>query len=301
MKGVEPVDRPADERGRRRGPAIDASRVAVVSGPEPRTRDRPPPADGDQDRVDERRDGAAGRTCLVRVVLRPYTNFDVVGVGSCGAVKNVIALAVVDLAGPGSAAATRWRPSSRAGSSRSRAWPALGADADTFPGPRAGATHGDVRVADSRNHARRAHRPRHDARRGDRRDWRGPSGGREVVPVGPGAMTSLGVEMPTRTRSCACSTRGCPSTSLAPLLLARPHKAEGAWTDSRARSVSLPLDGSRRLRLPTSVPRGLSGTRGHRRGAVPSAGRRRVQRLREVPPQVLDVLDAHGQPGPRHG
>ena len=120
--------------------------------------------------------------------FRPYTNDDVVGVELCGAVKNVIALAVGISQGRGLGYNTMATVITRGLVEITRLGLALGADADTFPGL---AGLGDLMATcaspDSRNHTLGGHIGRgHDPRRGDLRHRR-HRGGREVVPVRPGA------------------------------------------------------------------------------------------------------------------
>ena len=74
---------------------VGPDRVAVVSGPEPRPRDRRRAAGRHGHRLHRRRRGP--RRCrppATHPYFRPYTNPDVVGCELGGAVKNVIALAV---------------------------------------------------------------------------------------------------------------------------------------------------------------------------------------------------------------
>ena len=94
--------------------------------------------------------------------FRPYTNDDVVGVELCGAVKNVIALAVGISQGRGLGYNTMATVITRGLVEITRLGLALGADAGHVPGPgRHGRPHGDLRVARlAQPHARRAHRPR---------------------------------------------------------------------------------------------------------------------------------------------
>lgn len=161
--------------------------------------------------------------------FRPYTNPDVVGVELCGAVKNVIALAVGISQGRGLGYNTMATVITRGLVEITRLGLALGADADTFPGL---AGMGDLMATcaspDSRNHTLGGH------------IGRGMSLEDAIVATGGTAeavktcrpvlelATSLGVEMPITAAVVRVLYEGLPVDQLAPLLLARPHKAEGA-------------------------------------------------------------------------
>ena len=159
--------------------------------------------------------------------FRPYTNPDVVGVELCGAVKNVIALAVGISQGRGMGYNTMATVITRGLVEITRLGLALGADAETFPGL---AGMGDLMATcaspDSRNHTLGVH------------VGRGMSLDEAVVATGGTAegvkscrsvlelATSLGVEMPITAAVVEVLHRGLPVDQLAGLLLARPHKPE---------------------------------------------------------------------------
>ncbi|WP_223305249.1 NAD(P)H-dependent glycerol-3-phosphate dehydrogenase [Cellulomonas sp. B6] len=208
--------------------AIDPARVAVLSGPN-LAREialRQPTAtvvastSADTARL-------VARACASSY-FRPYTNPDVVGVELCGAVKNVIALAVGISQGRGMGFNTMATVITRGLVEITRLGLALGADAETFPGL---AGMGDLMATcaspDSRNHTLGVH------------IGRGMSLDEAVVATGGTAegvkscrsvlelATSLGVEMPITSAVVQVLHEGLPVDRLAGLLLARPHRAEG--------------------------------------------------------------------------
>ncbi len=161
--------------------------------------------------------------------FRPYTNPDVVGVELCGAVKNVIALAVGISQGRGMGFNTMATVITRGLVETTRLGLALGADAETFPGL---AGMGDLMATcaspDSRNHTLGVH------------IGRGMTLDQAVVATGGTAegvkscrsvlelATSLGVEMPITAAVVRVLHEGLPVDQLAGLLLARPHRSEKA-------------------------------------------------------------------------
>ncbi len=207
---------------------IDAGRVAVLSGPNlaKEIAQRQPTAtvvastSGDTAAL-------VARACASSY-FRPYTNPDVVGVELCGAVKNVIALAVGISQGRGMGFNTMATVITRGLVEITRLGLALGADAETFPGL---AGMGDLMATcaspDSRNHTLGVH------------IGRGMSLDEAVVATGGTAegvkscrsvlelATSLGVEMPITSAVVQVLHEDLPVDRLAGLLLARPHKAEG--------------------------------------------------------------------------
>ncbi len=160
--------------------------------------------------------------------FRPYTNPDVVGVELCGAVKNVIALAVGISQGRGMGYNTMATVITRGLVEITRLGLALGADADTFPGL---AGMGDLMATcaspDSRNHTLGVHIGRgmslDDAVVATGGTAEGVKSCRSVLEL----ATSLGVEMPITSAVVQVLHEGLPVDRLAGLLLARPHKAEG--------------------------------------------------------------------------
>ncbi|GCE75095.1 NAD(P)H-dependent glycerol-3-phosphate dehydrogenase [Cellulomonas biazotea] len=161
--------------------------------------------------------------------FRPYTNPDVVGVELCGAVKNVIALAVGISQGRGLGFNTMATVITRGLVEITRLGLALGADAETFPGL---AGMGDLMATcaspDSRNHTLGGHIGRgmtlDEAVAATGGTAEGVKSCRSVLEL----ATSLGVEMPITHAVVRVLHEGLPVDQLAPLLLARPHKAEGA-------------------------------------------------------------------------
>lgn len=209
--------------------AIDASRVAVVSGPNlaREIARRQPTATVIASTSDETARLVA-RACASSY-FRPYTNPDVVGVELCGAVKNVIALAVGISQGRGLGYNTMATVITRGLVEITRLGLALGADAETFPGL---AGMGDLMATcaspDSRNHTLGGHIGRgmtlDEAIAATGGTAEGVKSCRSVLEL----ATSLGVEMPITHAVVRVLHEGLPVDQLAPLLLARPHKAEGA-------------------------------------------------------------------------
>jgi len=137
---------------------IAESRVAVLSGPN-LAREialRQPTATVVASTSEETARLVAG-ACATSY-FRPYTHTDVVGVELCGAVKNVIALAVGISQGRGLGYNTMATVITRGLVEITRLGLALGADADTFPGL---AGMGDLMATcaspDSRNHTLGGH------------------------------------------------------------------------------------------------------------------------------------------------
>ncbi|WP_034648196.1 NAD(P)H-dependent glycerol-3-phosphate dehydrogenase [Cellulomonas sp. HZM] len=160
--------------------------------------------------------------------FRPYTNLDVVGVELCGAVKNVIALAVGISQGRGLGFNTMATVITRGLVEITRLGVALGADPETFPGL---AGMGDLMATcaspDSRNHTLGGHIGRgmtlEEAVAATGGTAEGVKSSRSVLEL----AESLGVEMPITHAVVRVLHEGLPVDELAPLLLARPHKAEG--------------------------------------------------------------------------
>lgn len=160
--------------------------------------------------------------------FRPYTNPDVVGVELCGAVKNVIALAVGISQGRGMGYNTMATVITRGLVEITRLGLALGADAETFPGL---AGMGDLMATcaspDSRNHSLGVHIGRgmslDEALLATGGTAEGVKSCRSVLEL----ATSLGVDMPITAAVVQVLHEGLPVDRLAGLLLARPHKAEG--------------------------------------------------------------------------
>lgn len=160
--------------------------------------------------------------------FRPYTNPDVVGVELCGAVKNVIAVAVGIAQGTGYGYNTVATVITRGLVEMSRLGLALGARAETFAGL---AGMGDL-VATctsplSRNHTL-------GTLIGQGRSLDDAVAASEGVAEGVKTSTSVlelarsvGVEMPITEAVVEVLHHGLPVAEMAKLLLNRPHKAEG--------------------------------------------------------------------------
>lgn len=160
--------------------------------------------------------------------FRPYTNTDVVGVELCGAVKNVIAVAVGIAQGTGYGHNTMATVITRGLVEITRLGLALGADAETFAGL---AGMGDL-VATcasplSRNHTLGVH----IGQGKDLAEAIAATGGTvEGVKSSTSVLELAGtvdVEMPITAAVVAVLHEGLPVDQMAQLLLTRPHKAEG--------------------------------------------------------------------------
>jgi len=207
---------------------LPMDRVAIVSGPNlaREIANRQPTATVVASTSDET-SRLVAQACASSY-FRPYTNRDVIGVELCGAVKNVIALAVGISQGRGLGFNTMATVITRGLVEITRLGLALGADAETFPGL---AGMGDLMATcaspDSRNHTLGGH------------VGRGMSLDEAIVATGGTAegvkscrsvlelATKLGVEMPITEAVVRVLHEGLPVDDLAPLLLARPYKAEG--------------------------------------------------------------------------
>jgi glycerol-3-phosphate dehydrogenase (NAD(P)+) len=207
---------------------IDADRVAVISGPNlaREIAERQPTATvvaSTSDRTAQ----LVAHACASSY-FRPYTNDDVVGVELCGAVKNVIALAVGISQGRGLGFNTMATVITRGLVEITRLGLALGADAETFPGL---AGMGDLMATCasplSRNHTLGVHIGQGmtvaEATRVTGGTAEGVKSSRSVLEL----ARSVGVEMPITAAVVSVLYEGLPVDQLAPLLLARPHRAEG--------------------------------------------------------------------------
>ena len=209
--------------------AIDAGRVAVVSGPNlaGEIAQRQPTAT-----VVSATDPATA----ARVVeacssgyFRAYTNADVVGVELCGAVKNVIALAVGMAQGRGFGYNTTATVITRGLTEITRLGLALGADRETFPGL---AGMGDLMATcaspSSRNHTLGRHLGQgmtlEDAIVATGGTAEGVKSCRSVLEL----ARSVGVEMPITEAVVGVLHAGLPVAEMARGLLARPQRSEGA-------------------------------------------------------------------------
>lgn len=160
--------------------------------------------------------------------FRPYTHDDVVGVELCGAVKNVIALAVGISQGRGLGYNTMATIITRGLVEITRLGLALGARAETFPGL---AGMGDLMATcaspDSRNHRLGLHIGRglglDEAVAATGGTAEGVKSSRSVLEL----ATRAGVEMPITAAVVQVLHEGLPVEALAPLLLGRPRRSEG--------------------------------------------------------------------------
>jgi glycerol-3-phosphate dehydrogenase (NAD(P)+) len=208
--------------------AIPESRVAVVSGPNLAHEivERQPTATVVASVNDESAHLVARASSSS--YFRPYTNADVVGVELCGAVKNVIALAVGIAQGTGYGQNTAATVITRGLVEITRLGLALGAKAETFAGL---AGMGDL-VATcssplSRNHSLGVRIGQGMALDEALQLTRGTAEGvkscRSVLEL----ARSTGVEMPITQAVVAVLYGGLPVHEMAQLLLNRPHRAEG--------------------------------------------------------------------------
>lgn len=161
--------------------------------------------------------------------FRPYTNTDVVGVELCGAVKNIIALAVGMAQGRGFAYNTTATVITRGLVEITRLGRALGADAETFSGL---AGMGDL-VATCTSPESRNHRLGRYIGEGMTLDEalvatgttaEGVKSSRSVLEL----AQKHDVEMPITAGVVAVLHGGLPVDEMARGLLARPQKSEGA-------------------------------------------------------------------------
>lgn len=160
--------------------------------------------------------------------FRPYTNSDVVGVELCGAVKNVIALAVGMAQGLGFGYNTTATVVTRGLVEITRLGLALGADSETFPGL---AGMGDLMATcaspSSRNHTLGKHMGQgmslEQAISATGGTAEGVKSCRSILEL----AQSIGVEMPITEAVVGVLHQGMPVADIARGLLARPQRAEG--------------------------------------------------------------------------
>ncbi len=213
--------------------AIDASRVAVVSGPNLAGEiARRQPTATVVSSSDPQTAALVAKACSSGY-FRPYTNADVVGVELCGAVKNVIALAVGMAQGRGFGYNTTATVITRGLAEISRLGLALGADAETFPGL---AGMGDLMATcaspSSRNHTLGKHVGQgmtlDDAITATGGTAEGVKSCRSVLEL----ARSVGVEMPITEAVVGVLHGGLPVDDIARGLLARPQRSEGVRGDA---------------------------------------------------------------------
>lgn len=212
---------------------IDAGRVAVVSGPNLAGEiARRQPTATVVSSSDPETAAIVAKACSSGY-FRPYTNADVVGVELCGAVKNVIALAVGMAQGRGFGYNTTATVITRGLAEISRLGLALGADAETFPGL---AGMGDLMATcaspSSRNHTLGKHVGQgmtlDDAIAATGGTAEGVKSCRSVLEL----ARSVGVEMPITEAVVGVLHGGLPVDDIARGLLARPQRSEGVRGDA---------------------------------------------------------------------
>jgi glycerol-3-phosphate dehydrogenase (NAD(P)+) len=207
---------------------LPGERVAVVSGPNlaREIAEHQPTATVVASTSEETARFVAG--ACSNPYFRPYTNTDVVGVELCGAVKNIIALAVGMAQGRGFGFNTTATLITRGLVEITRLGLALGADAATFPGL---AGMGDLVATcsspQSRNHTLGKHLGQGmslaDAIAATGGTAEGVKSSRSVLEL----AQAHGVDMPISAGVLAVLEEGLPVDEMARGLLARPQKAEG--------------------------------------------------------------------------
>jgi glycerol-3-phosphate dehydrogenase (NAD(P)+) len=207
---------------------LPASRVAVVSGPNlaREIAERQPTAT-----VVASSDPGTARLVAAACAspsFRPYTNTDVVGVELCGAVKNVIALAVGIAQGQGFGNNTTATVITRGLVEITRLGLALGADHETFSGL---AGMGDL-VATCASPLSRNHSLGLQLGRGLTLDaavaaTRGTAEGVKSATSVLDLAHRVGVDMPITAAVVDVLDGRLPMEEMAPRLLSRPHRAEG--------------------------------------------------------------------------
>jgi len=228
IKGVELTSHRRMSEVLREALRLPEERVAVISGPNlAREIAAHQPTATVVASVSEETADLVARACATSY-FRPYTNRDVVGVELCGAVKNVIALAVGIAQGSGYGTNTVATVITRGLVEMTRLGLALGAQQETFSGL---AGMGDL-VATcvsplSRNHTLGMHL------------GQGKTLEEAIVATGgtaEGVKTSasvhelaatVGVEMPITAAVVQVLHHGLPIDQMAEMLLNRPRKAEG--------------------------------------------------------------------------
>lgn len=207
---------------------LPARQVVVVSGPNlaREIAERQPTATVVAG-TDPEATALVARACT-NPYFRPYTNADVVGVELCGAVKNVIAIAVGIAQGKGFGLNTTATVITRGLVEITRLGRALGANVETFPGL---AGMGDLMATCasplSRNHTLGKHIGEgltlEEAIAATGGTAEGVKSSRSVLEL----ARSLGVDMPITQAVAAVLYDGLAVDEMARALLARPQKAEG--------------------------------------------------------------------------
>ncbi|ROS73556.1 NAD(P)H-dependent glycerol-3-phosphate dehydrogenase [Cellulomonas sp. PhB143] len=207
---------------------LDEDRVAVLSGPNlAREIAEHQPTATVVSSTSEQTAARVAAACSTSY-FRPYTNNDVVGVELCGAVKNVIAIAVGMAQGRGFGYNTTATVITRGLVEITRLGLALGADAATFPGL---AGMGDLMATCasplSRNHTLGRHIGQgmtlEEAVAATGGTAEGVKSCRSVLHL----ARTAGVDMPITAGVSAVLDDGLPVEEMARGLLSRPQKAEG--------------------------------------------------------------------------
>lgn len=207
---------------------IDSQRVAVVSGPNlAREIAEQQPTATVIAAADDATAKLVARACSTSY-FRPYTNTDIIGVELCGAVKNVIAIAVGIAQGRGFGLNTTATVITRGLAEITRLGTALGAAPETFPGL---AGLGDLMATCasplSRNHTLGRHIGEglnlDEALVGTGGTAEGVKSSRSVLEL----ARRFEIEMPITAAVVAVLYEGMPVDDMARGLLARPQKAEG--------------------------------------------------------------------------
>jgi glycerol-3-phosphate dehydrogenase (NAD(P)+) len=207
--------------------SLPAERVAVLSGPNlaPEIARRQPTATVV---ASASQDTAAGvARAVASSYFRPYTSSDVVGVELCGAVKNVIAIAAGIAQGRGLGYNTLATIVTRGLAEIRRLGLALGADTETFAGL---AGTGDLMATcaspKSRNHSLGVLLGQGLRLEEALAATEGTAEGVKTCRAVAELAVSLDVEMPITEAVVKALHEGMPIDELAPMLLARPMKAE---------------------------------------------------------------------------
>jgi glycerol-3-phosphate dehydrogenase (NAD(P)+) len=161
--------------------------------------------------------------------MRPYSNPDVTGVEVCGAVKNIIALAIGAACGMGLGLNTQATMLTRGLAEMTRLGLALGAELETFQGM---AGVGDLAATClsplSRNHQVGVHLGQGRTVAEAVAATKGTAEAVETAPAVRDLARGLGVEMPITEGVVAVIHEGMDAARMGHLLLTRPYRSEGS-------------------------------------------------------------------------
>jgi len=181
--------------------------------------------------VDSQAVNAVAAACS-NAYFRPYTNLDLVGVELCGAVKNVIAVAVGMAQGKGFGHNTTATIITRGLAEITRLGLKLGAELETFPGL---AGMGDLMATCasplSRNHTLGKHIGQGLTLEEAVAVTGGTAEGAKSCRSVAALAQRVGVDMPITNAVVAVLYGGMPVDDMTRALLARPQKAEGSQYD----------------------------------------------------------------------